>query len=312
MKKKIIFMGTPDFACAILDALMASDYEVVAVVSQPDKKIGRKQILAPTKVKELALSYNLPVLQPISIRHDYQEILAYQADLFITCAYGQMIPDEVLLAPPFGSINVHASLLPKLRGGAPIHKAIINGDSVSGVSIMRMVKQMDAGAVMSTIEVPIFDEDTTGDLYDRLKHAGAKLLMNSLPAIFDGSATFMQQDESQATFAYNITKDEERIVFHHPVQMVYNQIRGLIPNPVGYGIIQGKKIKFYKVRKHVKTHQHEPGFCAGLIDQGFAIACLGGYVLVDEVQMEGKGIVDASSFYNGAGRNMVGRCFANE
>lgn len=312
MTKKIIFMGTPDFACSILEALHTSAYEIIAVVSQPDKKVGRKQIVQPTPIKELALSYNLPVLQPISIREDYQKIMEYRPDLIVTCAYGQMIPDELLQAPEHGSVNVHASLLPKLRGGAPIHKAIIRGDSSSGVSIMRMVKKMDAGAVMSQIEVPILEEDTTGDLYDRLKKAGAQLLLQSLPAIFDNTAKFIEQDEAEATFAYNISKEEERINFDKPVQRVYNHIRGLIPNPVGFGIIQNKKIKFHKVRKQECIHQLKNGECAGMIDHGFAIACVGGYILVDQLQMEGKAIMDAKAFYNGAGQHLVGERFSNE
>ena len=205
MNKKIIFMGTPDFACTILEHLLYGNDNVVAVVSQPDKKVGRKQQLQPTPVKELAVNHQIPVLQPVSIRHDYQDILSYHPDIIITCAYGQMIPKEVLDAPVYGSINVHASLLPKLRGGAPIHKAIINGDHKSGVSIMRMVDKMDAGAVMAQCEVPILETDTTGDLYARLKTAGAELLMESLPSIFDGTAVFVEQDEKEATCAYNIS-----------------------------------------------------------------------------------------------------------
>lgn len=309
MKKKIIFMGTPDFACAILESLLKSAYEVIAVVSQPDKKVGRKQIIQPTPVKQLALQHQIPVLQPRLIREDYQDILDLHPDLIVTCAYGQMIPDSVLQAPTYGSINVHASLLPKLRGGAPIHKAIINGDEVSGVSIMRMVKKMDAGAVMSQVKVPILDSDTTGDLYDRLKIAGADLLIRSLPAIFDGTAIFQEQNEAEATFAYNITKEEEFITFKRPLQIVYNHIRGLIPTPTGHGIINAKKIKFHKVRKQLDRHSHKNGECVGLIDNSFAIACDGGYLLVDTLQMEGKSVIDAKSFYNGAGKQLIGECF---
>lgn len=307
--KKIIFMGTPDFACAILQSLLSSPYEVIGVVSQPDKKAGRKQIIQATPVKELALQHELPVFQPISIKHDYQEILALQPDLIVTCAYGQMIPEEVLSAPTFGSINVHASLLPKLRGGAPIHKAIINGDDKSGVSIMRMVKQMDAGAVMSQAEVPIYDEDTTGDLYNRLKAAGASLLQESLPEIFEQTAKFIPQNEEEATFAYNISKEEEFISFDRPLQVIYNHIRGLIPNPVGFGRIQGKKIKFHKVSKLVETHSHKHGECIGLLNNCYAIACEGGFILLERLQMEGKAVVDAKSFYNGVGKALCGECF---
>lgn len=309
MNKKIIFMGTPDFACTILERLLYGNDNVVAVVSQPDKKVGRKQQLQPTPVKELAVAHQIPVLQPVSIRHDYQDILSYHPDIIITCAYGQMIPQEVLEAPVYGSINVHASLLPKLRGGAPIHKAIINGDHKSGVSIMRMVDKMDAGAVMAQCEVPILETDTTGDLYARLKTAGAELLMESLPSIFDGTAVFVEQDEKEATFAYNISKEEEKIGFHRPVRDVYNHIRGLIPAPIGYGVIQGKKIKFHQVRMISQLHSYLPGECIGMLEGGFAIACKDGFLIADKLQMEGKSAMDAKSFYNGAGKQLVGNCF---
>lgn len=308
--KKIIFMGTPDFSCAILEGLLSSPYDVIGVVSQPDKKVGRKQVIQATPVKELAIQHNLPVFQPISIKKDYQDILALKPDLIVTCAYGQMIPDEVLLMPTYGSVNVHASLLPKLRGGAPIHKAIINGDDKTGISIMRMVKQMDAGAVMAQAEVEILDEDTTGMLFERLKHVGADLLQECLPAIFNQTAIFQPQDEACATFAYNISKEEEFVSFNRPLQVVYNHIRGLIPNPVGFGTIHNKKIKFHMARKYIETHSYRAGTCIGLVNQGYAIACDGGYILLDLLQMEGKAIVDAKSFYNGVGKGLIGEHFA--
>ena len=309
---KVIFMGTPNFACGILQQLIDDHYDVIAVVSQPDKKVGRKQELQETSVKKLALQHNIPVLQPISIREEHDEIINMKPDLIVTCAYGQFIPEKVLEAPTYGSINVHASLLPKLRGGAPIHKAIIYGHEVSGISIMRMIKKMDAGAVMSQAKVIIDENDTTADLHDKLVIAGAKLLSESIPRIIDGSAQFIEQVEEEATFAYNISKEEEFISFARPIDEVYNHIRGLIPFPVGYGIINTKKIKFHKVRKKYEHHEYPLGTFVGIIDDAVAIACQGGFILIYEIQMEGKAKMDAKAFYNGVGKQFVSAIFVSE
>ncbi len=310
MKKlKIIFMGTPSFACGILQQLIDDQYDIIAVVSQPDKRVGRKQQLQETPVKRLALQYKIPVFQPISIREEYDEIINMKSDLIVTCAYGQFIPEKVLEAPTYGSINVHASLLPKLRGGAPIHKAIINGHKESGISIMRMVKKMDAGAVMSQVSVAIEDNDTTGDLHDKLVVAGARLLSESIPKIIDGSAQFIDQVEEEATFAYNISKEEEYINFSRPIDEVYNHIRGLIPFPVGYGIVNMKKIKFHKVRKKYEHHEYPAGTFVGIMDDTIAIACPGGFIFVYEIQMEGKSKMDAKAFYNGLGKQFINGIF---
>lgn len=303
----VLFMGTPEIACAMLQRLIDDGYHIIGVVSQPDKKVGRKQIITQTPVKELALQHNIKVIQPISIKEDYDGILQLKPDLIVTCAYGQMIPEAVLNCPTYESINVHASLLPKLRGGAPIHKAIINGDKESGISIMRMVKQMDAGAVMSQCSVPIEEDDTMGSLYDKLAIAGAELLSIAIPKIIDGSAEFVDQDEHLVTIASNIRKEEEHIDFTAPLNDVYNHMRGLIPEPCSYGMIEGKKLKFHKIRKLSRTHTFQQGECVGLLEDGFAIAVDGGFILVDIIQLEGKNKTDAKAFCNGAGRNLVGR-----
>lgn len=310
MKKcKILFMGTPDIAVSMLQRILADGYQVIGVVTQPDKKAGRKQELKIPEVKQCAMAHDIPVYQPLKIKDAIEELMMLDIDLIVTCAYGQFIPSRLLEYPNFGSINVHASLLPKLRGGAPIHKAIINGERETGMSIMRMVKAMDAGAVMAQCVVSINEDDTTGDLYDKLAVAGADLLSESIPQILDGTACFKEQDEELASFAYTISKEEEYIDFSMPLQKVYDHIRGLIPFPVGYALLEGKKMKFHKARKLIKAHEHQAGKVIGLIEQGFAIACDGGYILLDELQMEGKAKCDAKSFYNGAGRNLIGKRF---
>ena len=306
---KILFMGTPDIAVSMLKQILADGYDVIGVVTQPDKKAGRKQELKMSEVKQCALQHNIPVYQPVRIKDDYKDLMMLGADLIVTCAYGQFIPSELLEAPTYGSINVHASLLPKLRGGAPIHKAIIYGEKETGMSIMRMVKAMDAGAVMAQCKVRIEETDTAGSLYDKLAEAGAKLLSESIVKIKEEKAVFVEQQEEKATFAYTISKEEEFISFDRDISKVYDHIRGLIPFPVGHGIINNKKVKFHKVRKVEKAIYSKPGEVLGLLDGGFAIAAVNGYVLIDEIQMEGKAKTDAKAFFNGAGKQLVGHCF---
>lgn len=305
MKKRIIFMGTPVFACSILKQLLIDEYDVIAVVSQPDKKVGRKQEIQMTPVKTLALENNIPVYQPVNIRNEYEMLVDLKPDMIVTCAYGQFIPKALLDCATFGCVNVHASLLPKLRGGAPIHKAIINGDSESGVTIMRMVEKMDAGAMISQSVVKIEDNDTMGSLHDKLMVCGAKLLSETLPLIFEGKHTETPQNEDEVTYAWNISKEEELIDFSKSIEEVYNQIRGLIPAPVAYTFVQGKKLKVYAVSLKYEKHDFKDGEIVGLIDNGVAIAHSTGYLLFNEVQLEGKKKVSAKEFMNGAGRNLL-------
>lgn len=308
-EQRIIFMGTPVFACGILQRLIDDGYHVVGVVSQPDKRVGRKQELQSTPVKQLAEKYQIPVLQPVHIKEEYEAVLDLKPDMIITCAYGQLIPQVILDTPKFGCINVHASLLPRLRGGAPIHKAIIYGEENSGVSIMQMVKKMDAGPVCSTVNVKIDDEDTMGSLHDKLMSAGAKCLSAILPKLFDGTAEFIEQDESQATFAWNISKEEELIQFDRPVKEVYNHMRGLIPAPVGYALINGKKMKFHQVAFEASQPKAKAGTILGFDDNSMMVAALDGIIHVLQLQVEGKGKTTAREFYNGAGRNYMGKEF---
>ena len=308
MKPRIVFMGTPDIACAMLKQLLEDGYDIVGVVSQPDKKAGRKQELKMSEVKQMALEYQLPIFQPIRIKEDYETILQWQPDLIVTCAYGQFIPSPILCLPKYGSIIVHASLLPKYRGGAHIHWAVINGETKTGMSIMRMVTKMDGGAVMAQSEVSIEESDTMGDVYEKLKVCGAKLLHESIPQLLCGNARFVEQDETQASFAYNISKEEERIDVNQELTHIYNHIRGLIPHPCAYALIQGKKLKFHKARKHQCEHSKQIGELCGMREGGYAFAFKGGYLIVDELQIEGKNTVDATSFANAQGKSWLGQC----
>ena len=245
--KKVIFMGTPDFSVPVLEGLI-KETNVVLVVTQPDKKVGRKQILKYSPVKEIALKNNIEVFQPAKIREDYNKLKEVEADIIITCAYGQIIPKEVLNLCSYGAINVHASILPKLRGGAPIHKAIIYGYKETGVTIMYMDEKMDAGDIIDSKKIEIKNDYDAGILHDKLSIIGRDLLLQVLPSIFDRTNKRIKQDEKEVTYAYNITREEEKINFNTSVVNVYNQIRGLYPFPISYFLLDNNTIKVLKAR----------------------------------------------------------------
>ena len=243
-KTRVVFMGTPDFAVPVLEGLI-ENYEVVGVVSQPDKRVGRKQVLVNTPIKEVALKHNILVLQPEKIREDYEDILKLNPDIIVTCAYGQIIPSAILDYPKLGCINVHASLLPKLRGGAPIHKAIIDGYSKTGITIMYMDKKMDNGDVISTSETEILDSDNLESLHDRLSIMGRDLLLETMPSIINGTNKRIKQNEDEVTYAYNIKREEEHIDLSKTRREVFNQIRGLSPVPGANLLVDGEEFKIY-------------------------------------------------------------------
>mgnify|MGYP003603781310 CR=1 FL=1 len=305
MKKRVCFMGTPEFAVAILDALVQSDVEVVAVVSQPDKKVGRKQILQATPVKERALSYNILVLQPEKIKDSTNELKELNLDLIVTCAYGQFIPETILNTPKYGSVNIHASLLPKHRGGAPIHKAIINGEDETGITIMRMVKKMDAGDIIFQQTCPIYEEDDFGSLHDRLQDLGSNMIKEYLSQLFTIDLQTIPQDESKVSFSYNISSEEEFVNFNDTMKNVYNKIRGLNPWPVSHSIIEHKKVKLFKAIKSDIISDGEVGTVIGLINEGLAIKVQDGVILIKELQVEGKNRMTAQAFYQGMGKQWV-------
>lgn len=245
-KPRIVFMGTPDIGAHVLRQLIDHSYCIVGVVSQPDRPVGRKRELLPTPVKKVALEYNIPVFQPEKIRHDFQQVLDWNPDVIITTAYGQIVPDELLYAPKYKAINVHTSLLPKYRGGAPIHHAILNGDSESGVTIMYMVDKLDAGDMLAQTIVPISDDLTMGELHDQLMVAGGKLLLDMLPSFFAGEITPIEQDEKQVTLAPNISRAMEAINWNKEAQIIHNQIRGLSPWPVAHTKLEGHNFKIWQ------------------------------------------------------------------
>ena len=307
---KTVFMGTPDFACGILETLLNMDeVEVIGVVSQPDKKVGRKQEIQPTPVKKLAIEHGLEVFQPIKIKEDYQQVLDWNPDLVVTCAYGQLVPDIVLNAFKYGCINVHASLLPAYRGGAPIHTAILRGEKEAGVTIMRMVTKMDAGEMYHVEKVEIGLDDTTEILHDKLMACGQSALRTSLVGICNGSIAGVPQDESKVSYAWNISKEQELIGFDEDYETTVNHIRGLISWPVGYTYLNGKKVKLHGVKRTNRTSNKENGTILGLSSDGVDVALNGRILALTALQMEGKGKVSAKEFMNGAGRNSIGQRF---
>ncbi len=300
MKKvKIVFMGTPIFSVPVLEGLI-ENYHVVGVVTQPDKEVGRKKILTPSPVKELALKNNIPVLQPAKIRTDYQDILALKPDLIVTCAYGQMIPSAILEYPKYGCINVHASLLPKLRGGAPIHKAIIDGYMKTGITIMYMIDRMDAGDIISQEETLITHEDTEGTLHDRLSLMGKNLLLKTLPDLLEGKIQATAQDESEVTYAYNITREEEHLDFHKTTLELYNQIRGLNPTPGSFALLDGKIIKIYAASMSDSFYtERADGEISRIYKDGFGVSTKDGELIITEIQPEGKKPILVKDYFNG-------------
>ena len=308
---RIVFMGTPVFAVNVLQGLINHYREdIVGVVSQPDKLVGRHQVLTNTPVKELALKYNIPVFQPEKIRKEYQDVIDLKPDLIVTCAYGQIIPKEILDAPKLGCINVHASLLPKLRGGAPIHKAIIDDYKVTGVTIMYMDVGMDTGDMISKVEIPILDSDNLETLHDKLSVAGTKLLLETLPSILDGTNSREKQNEDEVTFAYNIKREEEHIDFSKTSREVFNLIRGLCPIPSANVLLDGAEMKVYSSVISLKSYNGKCGEIVDVTKEGIVVKTGDGSVTLTEVKPFGKKRMDASSYVNGVGaKNLIGKVF---
>lgn len=301
--KRIVFMGTPDFAVNILQGLLEK-YQVVGVVSQPDKKIGRKQILTSTPVKRVAMDHNIKVLQPSNIRKEYQEILDLNPDIIITCAYGQIIPKEILENPPFGCINVHASLLPKLRGGAPIHKAIINGDSKTGVTIMYMEEKLDSGDMIASKETPITMDDNLESLHDRLSMMGKELLLDILPSIFNQTNQRIRQNEEDATYAFNITREEEHICFSKTKLEIFNQVRGLNPVPGAYCLFNQEVLKIYNTDLSSKKSLTEKsiGEITSIYKNGIGVKVKDGELIITEIKPFGKKRMLMKDYLNGVNK----------
>lgn len=295
---KVVFMGTPSFAVPILESLI-KEYNVTMVVCQPDREKDRKGNVIYSPCKELAIENNIEVFQPLKIREEYQHILDKEPDIIITAAYGQIIPSSILDYPKYGCINVHGSLLPKLRGGAPVHHAIINGDKEAGVTIMYMDKKMDAGDIISQRSTPI-DEDTILDeLYSKISLLGRDLLMETLPSIIDGTNPRIKQNEEEVTFGFNITKEEEKIDFNNSTFDIHNRIRGLSSNPGAYAMINNKRMKIYLSEKTNILSKKEPGIIENITSDGILVNTKDYLIKLKDIKLEGKKRCLAKDFING-------------
>lgn len=298
-KMRIVFMGTADFSHAVLEMLIKNNYPVVGVVSQPDRPVGRKHVLKPTLVKELALKHGIVCVQPEKIRKDYQAVLDLKPDLIITAAYGQIIPKALLEAPKLGCINVHASLLPKLRGGAPVHHAIMDGEKETGVTIMYMAEKMDAGDMLARVKTEISEDETVGTLYARLTTLGANLLEEILPDFLEGKLMAEKQDETLVTYAPTITREQEHVSFNRPLIVVDRHIRALHPWPCAYAKYLDANVKLWKGHPTTLQTSKLPGTIVQIDKSGIYVACQDGVYCLDEIQMPGKKRMMVKEYLNG-------------
>lgn len=305
MRERIVFMGTASFSLAVLKMLIEEDYNIVGVVTQPDRYVGRKKVLTMPDVKVEALKYDIPVIQPARIKEDYHAVADLKPDLIITAAYGQIVPQAVLDIPRLGCINVHASLLPLYRGGAPVHQAIIDGQEKTGVTIMYMVKKMDAGDMIAQKETPILEEDTVGILYDRLSDLGAKLLKETLPDILKETNQRIPQDENLVTYAPTLSREDERLDWNMSARQVYNKVRGTNPWPGSYTTYQGKTVKIWAGQVHqcenaMKHHAHQDnGTIVKIFKDAIGVKVNDGVYLITELQLEGKKRMSVKDYLNG-------------
>lgn len=309
-KLKIVFMGTPEFGLPALEAIH-KEYDVVGVVCQPDKPSNRGEIKF-SKIKEFAFNNGIEVFQPVDIKEDFVDILKTDPDMIITCAYGQIIPKDLLNYPRYGCVNIHASLLPKLRGGAPIHRAIIEGHKESGITIMKMSLKMDAGDIILQERIPILDEDNAGTLHDKLSLLAKDAVIKAIPLIISGNFTLTKQNENEVTYGFNITREDEHVDFNETTREVVNRIRGLNPWPGAYAILSGKIVKLWNSR-YGNSYSTEAiaGQVIALYDDGIGIKTENGEVIITELQLEGKRRMRASEFLNGVINKdkLVGRIF---
>lgn len=297
----IIFMGTPDFSVPILKQLLHDGHNVKAVVTQPDRPKGRKRLLTAPPVKEAAIQSGLPVIQPESIKSPevIDDILAYNPDLIVTAAYGQILPESLLNVPRLGCINVHASLLPKYRGAAPIHQSIIDGEKETGITIMYMVKALDAGDIISQSKVAISDRETTGTLHDKLSLAGAELLSTTLKGMSEGAIDATPQDQASVTFAPTLKRDDERIDWSKNAIDIDRLVRGLHPAPGAFTTFRGEVFKIWQA----KPAGDVSGECGEIfireLDRFLVVAGEGTALELIEIQPAGKKKMLASPFVRG-------------
>ena len=304
---KIVFAGTPDFAVAPLQKIIEAGFEVVGVITQTDKPQGRKGILTPPPVKVLAEKYSIPVLQPIKIRDEVEAVKALGGDILITCAYGQILTQAVLDTFPKGVWNIHAGLLPQYRGASPIQSCILNGETETGVSIMKTELGLDCGDVLLVEKTPVTETETYGELSDRLSLLGAELIVKALQLLESGNYTLTPQGESGVNVVRKINKEQALVDFSKTAREIVNLVRGMNPAPVAYALLAGEKVNLYRAERAILTEEEQAvcdnAVCGEVLSdkpkRGLLIKCQGGAVKLLEVQAAGGKRISGGDFING-------------
>lgn len=294
--KNIVFMGTPDFSVPVLKMLIENT-NVLLVVTQPDKIVGKDKTVSFNPIKKLALEENIPVFQPMRIRKDFEKLKNLDIDLIVTCAYGQIIPKEVLDMPKYGCINVHASILPKYRGSAPIQWCLFNNDDVTGVTIMYMDEGMDTGDIIKIKEIPILDSDNVGTLHDKLSKLGCDLLLEVLPTIFNKTNDRIKQGNNY-TMAPMIKREDERLDFNEEGKKIIGKIKGLNPRPLANIIINNQEIKVLEA-EFVQKKVDNTGIIKEIDKKNLGITCKDGIIYLKKIKPSGKKVMEINSFLNG-------------
>ncbi len=297
---RVVYMGTPDFAVAPLKKLISEGYEVAGVFTQPDKPVGRKAVLTPPPVKVTALENNIPVFQPVSLKNGegVKLLEELKPDICVVVAYGKILPEDFLNYPKYGCINIHGSILPKYRGASPIQCSVLNGDEYAGVTSMQMDIGLDTGDMLITEKLRILENETTGELYERLTHLGAEVLIKTLISIENGTASPIKQDESQSSYAPMLDKSMSPVNWSDSAEKIHNQIRGLDPWPVAQTVLDGKNLKLFRSKITDKV-SGAPGEASSL-KEGLAVVCGDNKaLLIEEVQYEGKKRMKSADFLRG-------------
>lgn len=296
---KILFLGTPEIAAFVLEGLILNNFNIIGVVSQPNKERNRKGILLPTQTKIVANKYNLPVYQFDKLRPNVDTFKEINPDLILTIAYGKIVPEEILSIPKLGCLNLHGSILPKLRGAAPIQRALFEGYTETGFTLMKMVKEMDAGDMFAFEKVKIEEDDNFTILFDKMKKAALSLALNYLPKYFNGELIGIKQNESEVTFANKIEKGDEKLLLSDSVETFINKVRGLSLKPGGHLILNNQIFKILKCKKYNNEINRPVGLMFVENKNKLILQLESGQILLELVQLQGKNIVDSVSFVNG-------------
>lgn len=297
---KVIFMGTPAIGASALNALLnLSEVEVVGVICQPDREFDRKKHVVFSPVKKLALEKAIKIFQPEKINQIYDELLEIKPDIMLTCAFGQFVPEKILAIPKYGSFNLHASLLPKLRGGAPVHWAIINREKETGISLMKMIKKMDAGDYLVQYKLDIDEKETMSSLYEKLSLSVNEMVLKEFHKLIDSNQIWTSQNEDQMTFAYNIKKEDCIIDFNKSALEVDALIRGLYSKPLAIWEYNDLQIKVLEAKLTVKKSNWEPGKIVSITKYGIEMTTSTSNILITKIQLPNKSPVEISALING-------------